>query len=125
MTVNATSRLFGSLRAFVEQELSGLGTWNDVTPLDGELAELGPYNRRNPLGRFKEIAAITFRDYEITIKSPQESPPLGLISWQYHHLVDQGPIDQTTWQRLGKFIRDNEAGKSWQATKKCSIARMG
>lgn len=109
MTINAASRLYGLLRAFFEQELRGIATWDDVTVLKGELADLWPHRRRNPFGRFKEIAAITFGDYEITVKSSEEAPPLGLVCWQHGGLIDQGPIDQTTWTRLGKFIRDKEA----------------
>ena len=107
--INAPTRLFGVLRAFFEQELCDLGTWDDVVVKPGELAEKWPHDRRNPYGNYKEIAAITFRDYELTVKSPFEAPPLGLVECRLGDQVESGPLDQTTWTRLGKFIRNNEA----------------
>lgn len=107
--IHAAGRLFGSLRAFFEQELRGIGTWDDVTVLDGELADEWPHKRRNPYGLHKEIAAVKFRDYELTVKSPFEAPPLGLVECRHGDQVECGPLDQTTWTRLGKFIRNNEA----------------
>ncbi len=107
--IHAGSRLFGTLRAFFEQELRGIGTWDDVVPMDSELADKERHNRRNRYGDYKEIAAIKFRDYELTVKSPFEAPPVGLVECRYGDTVESGPLDQTTWTRLGKFIRQNEA----------------
>jgi hypothetical protein len=107
--INATGRLFGLLRAFFEQEMRSLGTWDDVTVMEGELAERERYNRRNRYGDHKEIAAVTFRGYEITAISPFEAPPVGRIECRRGDLVESGPLDDATWKRLGKFIRENEA----------------
>ena len=107
--IHTNSRLFGLIRAFVEQEMRGLGTWNDVIALEGELADREKHDRRNRYGHYKEIAAIRFRGYEITVKSPFEAPPLGLIECRCGDDVESGPLDDATWKRLGKFIREQEA----------------
>lgn len=109
--ISAAGRLFGVLRAFFEQELRDVCTWDQVKVLDAELAEREKYDRRNRYGDHKEIAAVAFGDYEITVSSPFQAPPLGLVQCRHgDQEVESGPLDQSTWTRLGKFIRDNEAG---------------
>ncbi len=107
--INAIGRLHGLLRVFFEQEMRGLGTWDDATVMDGELAERERYDRRNRFGHYKEIAAVSFRGYEITVKSPFEAPPLGMIECRRGDQIESGALDEATWKRIGKFIREREA----------------
>lgn len=107
--INSNGRLFGMLRSFFEQEMRDLGTWDDAQPMAGELAERERHNRRNRFGDYKEIAAVTFRGYEITVKSPFEAPPVGRVECRAGDHVESGPLDDATWKHIGRFIRENEA----------------
>lgn len=110
------------MRAFVEGELRGIVDWDGCVKAESEASDPLEYTkrnqagdvfsivRRNPLGDYKEIAAIRFKDYEITVRSPEEHPPLGDIELRIGNLIDSGPIDQATWTRFGKSIREKEAG---------------
>lgn len=93
------------MRSFFDTELCGAFTWNDIVPLSGEPAPRGAHNRRNPTGEYREIAGISFGDYELVVKSPEEHPPLGEVVLTYPAGdVERGPIDAVLWKRLGTII---------------------
>lgn len=103
--INVRAGLFGALRSFIEQQACGLVTWNGVKVLPGIPAEPLPNGRRNPHGRFKEIATIEFGDYELTASSPDADPPLGWIALEWDGGKYEGPLDQTVFDEMGKIIR--------------------
>lgn len=110
MTIHARAALFSHMRGFVERDLAGVFSWNDMTPGVDLPSDRIEYGRRNPLGNWKEIASVSFgRGYDLRVSSPQEKPPLGLIELELDDkLIDSGPIDQRTWDRLAAFIKDRE-----------------
>lgn len=116
--INARKQLWAQLREFVNMELGGLIKWDDVTRLEPELASEiqvasagGAFYRANPLGPYREIAAIELAGYQVRIMSPEEHGPLGRVELVDNidggkpHVIDSGPIDQVIWKRLGKIIR--------------------
>lgn len=108
--VHARVALFSHMREFVARDLAGLYTWDDTRPGLDHLADLRPDGRRNVLGNFKEISEIAFGDYVLRVLSSEERPPVGLVELECNgKLIDSGPIDQSTWDRLAKFIRDRES----------------
>ena len=109
MSIHPRAALFSHAREFISRQLAGLYSWNDVVPGIDLPSELGKHGRRNPLGKWKEIVEICFGPYILRIHSPEEHGPLGLVELEFEHkLIDSGPIDQRTWDRLGAFIRDNK-----------------
>lgn len=114
MTISARGRLMGQARTFFESELRGLFNWDAVGHQQAEPSEPLPPSRghprgcRNPLGKYSEIVAVTFGDFELELQSPEEAPPLGLVTLTHRNAVaHEGPLDQSTWARMGSFIREN------------------
>lgn len=103
--INARVCLFGTLRSFVEQNLCGLVTWKDMTIDPALPTEKVAHGRRNPFGKFKEIVTVRFGDYTLTARSPDADPPLGWLKLEYDHGCEQGPLDQSVLDMMGKFIR--------------------
>lgn len=113
--ISARLALISHLRRFFETELCGIVPWGAIKVAPGlpampVLSERGK-PRRNPEGKLQEIVTITFRDYEMTVQSPNADPPLGWIRLTIEGWPEEGPLDQTTWARLGAVIRNREARK--------------
>lgn len=103
----ARNALVGSLRSFFETELCGLYAWDQALHHPPEIAPKQPNGRRNPTGKFKELAAVSFGDFEMCVASSEEAPPLGRIEVRNRKsgAVCEGVIDHATWVQAGKFIR--------------------
>ena len=99
------------LQAFFETELCGLFKFDAATILPPEPAprpEGWSHLRRPPFGKFRELISVQFAQYNMEIASPNEKPPLGEISIFHHDGQESGPLDQTTWERIGAFVRKRE-----------------
>lgn len=111
--IQARRALFSHLRLFVERELVGLFTWNDVREGVTYPSEMiGKFkNRRNPLGDDKEIVEICLGAYVIRVSSPVERGPCGLVEFVAPDAVavEIGPLDQSSFNRLGEIIRKSES----------------
>lgn len=99
------------LQVFFETELCGRYRFDRVAFLPAEKAPLpegwSPL-RRSPFGKWRELVAIRFGIYDLSVASPNETPPLGEIRLVHPDGEEYGPLDTATWQRIGKFIRERE-----------------
>lgn len=103
--INARSRLLRGLREFVDSRLCGLVVWDRDVRLMPPIEADRIGHRRNPEGKFKEIAGIVFGDYEILVSSPNEAGPVGTVTLRYlRSPVILGPLDQATWDKIAPFI---------------------
>lgn len=95
---------------FFDTELRGLYRYDQVAMLPPETASKpeGWGQRRAPYGKYREIVAIRFGQYDLTVSSPNESPPLGQVTLAYPDGEVAGPLDQETWRRIGRLIRNRE-----------------
>src|SRR3954465_12812148 len=110
--ISARSALIGALRSFFEIELCGIYSWDQARHRKPEpMPPLGN-GRRNPTGKFREIAAIDFGDFEMSVASSEEAPPLGRIEVRNRKsgAVCEGVIDHSTGVKAGLFIRGNQHG---------------
>lgn len=111
MTKSARLGLSRNLLAFFETELCGLFRFDQVKFLPPEDASR-PIGwsalRRPPFGKYRELISIQFGPYDLSVASPNEAPPLGEIILTHPDGHEVGPLDQTTWQRIGLLIRNNE-----------------
>lgn len=100
--------LMGNARAFFEQHLGGIFSWDLVTHHQAEPLPPLDNGRRNPLGKFRERAVITFGGFILTIETSEEHPPLGWIECRYGETgkVCDGVPDPMTWEAIAKFIRE-------------------
>lgn len=112
--IQAQSRLIGQLRSFVEGRLCGVGEWNDVRVADSapsdrpKRIERGGDWRERQTGRWKELAVISFGQYEIEIRSPDEHPPLGWLDLRVEGItVSSGPLDHAIWENFAAYIIEN------------------
>jgi hypothetical protein len=73
--------------------------------------------RRNPEGKYRPVLKIDFGRFRLELRSPSYEPdegsgeahtPLGLIRVDHLDSGDfcQGPLDHTTWERAGQFVRE-------------------
>jgi hypothetical protein len=118
--ISARSALIGALRSFFETELCGVYGWDQAKLLPSEAAEPiaremrngAVVMRRNPMGKFKEKAGVTFGDFEMSVASSEEAPPLGRIEVRNRKsgAVCEGVIDHSTWVQAGLFIRGTSHG---------------
>lgn len=125
---HARRALFAHLRLFVERELGGLFSWDQVehhpgypsedvhrtkTDAHGRVWMIGA-PRKNPAGPLKEIVEIKVGAFVVRLHSPHERGPCGLLEVEFPDagsMIEVGPIDQSSFNRLGKMIRDREAVK--------------
>lgn len=99
------------LLAFFETELCGLFRYQDAELMPAEDAPLpagwSPL-RRPPHGKYRELVAVRFGVYDLSVASPNECPPLGKITLAHPSGDEYGPLDDSTWKRIGAFIRNRE-----------------
>lgn len=104
---SARVALMGNARAFFEQHLGGLFSWDLVTHHRPEALPPLANGRKNPLGKFCERVVLGFGRFELTVESSEESPPLGWVACKDigSGEVCEGVPDPVTWEAIGKFIR--------------------
>lgn len=109
--VNARHQLFRHAQLFFEQELRGIFSISDAQVSDQIPADPPePGKLAAQFGRWKEIVELSFGGYCITVSSPHETPPLGRVSLRHGtNTVIEGPIDHTTWKKIGEHIRNQRA----------------
>lgn len=111
MTKSARFGLSRHLQVFFETELRGRFRFDEISFLPAEPAPLPDgwhALRRPPFGKYRELIAIRFGQYDMSVASPNEKPPLGEIMLVYPGGQEYGPLDSITWQRIGAFIRERE-----------------
>lgn len=106
------------IQVFFETELCGRYRFDEVVFLPPEEAARpagwSPL-RRPPFGRHRELVAIQFGAYDLSVASPNEKPPLGEILLVHPDGREYGPLDEATWKRLGNLIRTREGDLSHAA----------
>jgi hypothetical protein len=100
------------IQIFFETELCGLFRFDQIEFLEPEDAPRPPgmsVLRRPPFGKHREIVAVQFGAYNLSVCSPNEAPPLGeiVLTIRDGH-TERGPLDETTWKKIGEFIRTRE-----------------
>lgn len=105
--MNGRLVLFRGLQVFFETELCGLYRWDQVAHYVPEHSEPEPGKRKNIYGKYKEIVVVRFGDYDLSVFSPNQDPPLGWIMLNHHHgdTLIEGPLDAVTWSKVGEFIK--------------------
>lgn len=106
--MRARSALFRHLRAFMETQTVGLFTVNDTRHHVARPAEPQTGKRKFAFGREEEVVEVDFGDYELTIISPYQFPPLGRITLRWPGGEIDGPLDQSIFDRAGAAIRERE-----------------
>lgn len=104
--IHARAALIAHIRAFFETELCGLFRYDELEHFQPESIEKTPNYRPNRFEQYKEIAEVRFGNYDLTVCSSAESPPLGKVRLQYLGGHIEGPLDSATWQRMGNIIRE-------------------
>lgn len=102
------------VQVFFEVDLCGLFRFDQAEIDQPEQAELpkgwSPL-RRPPLGKYREIVSVRFGVYNLRVSSPSEVPPLGEIVLIHPDGRESGPLDETTWKRMGAIVRAFERGE--------------
>jgi hypothetical protein len=105
--------------AFFRDHLLGLYRWDRVgIEAPERRPEIPPglnprdrrveMERREGKGKFLEKERISFGPWEILIYSAQEKGPLGEVTLRNHETAQEmltGPLDASTWDRIGEHIR--------------------
>jgi hypothetical protein len=117
--VNGRASLFRNLQVFFETELCGLYKWGEVAHYVPQKAEAEEGKRKSAYGKYKEIVAIRFGAYDLTVFSPQEDPPLGwiMLNLATGPILVEGPLDSVTWAQIGGCIRSLSTPDSTQRKK--------
>jgi hypothetical protein len=110
--MNGRAGLFRQLQVFFETELCGLYRWDQVAHFAAQRSDKIEGERPNAFGKLKEIVGVRFDNYDLTVFSPNEDPPLGWAMLNYPNDVIEGPLDQSTWARIGAFIRSQKQRKT-------------
>jgi hypothetical protein len=110
--IRARAALFAQLRQFFDSELREVYRWEDAIPDVPIPADPDPKRpkRPSPFGKHKEVVSVRFGKgkYALSVASPSEHPPLGLVSLNSPGDSLAGPLEAKTWQTIGAFIRENE-----------------
>jgi hypothetical protein len=115
--IRANLALTRQAQDFFRRHLVGIYRWDDVVFLPKERNDLpeiivtarGRRRRTERAeGKFHAIVQMQFpgRDgiWQIRIEGPNEHPPLGWIELDGPDIID-GPLDSSTWDRIGEFIK--------------------
>ena len=104
--LHARSQLMRLLQGFFETHLRGLYRWGEVQFHVTEEVEKLANGRRSPFGKFKEVVSVRFGDYDLTVESPNERPPLGLIMLTGPHgTVEENSLDDAVLDRFADIIK--------------------
>lgn len=106
--ISARAALLSHLRAFVETELCGIVRYDELehSVPENETPEPGKRPRSRPL--LRETVEVRFGNYTLAVHSPADTPPLGNICLQFLGGREEGPLDVTTWARMGALIRNRQ-----------------
>lgn len=99
--------LMANARAFFEQYLNGLFNWDLVVHHRAEPLPPLDNGRKNPLGKFRERAVLGFGEFQLTVESSEEHPPLGWIECRHMDSgkTCEGVPDPVTWANVADFIK--------------------
>lgn len=103
--ITARRALLAHVRVFVETELAGLYRYDDMAHHVPERSDAEAGKRPNLYGKFREAVSVTFGNYQLTVESPHEKPPLGWVTLRCLGSIEEGPLDPVTWGILGSFVR--------------------
>lgn len=109
--IHPRAALISHIRTFVDTELAGLVRYDELEHYQPENLDSPPGYRPNRYEKHKEKAEVRFGNYNLIVCSPSEAPPLGNVRLQYLGGHAEGPLDMTTWHRLGTIIRDRAEPK--------------
>lgn len=119
--IRSHAALLRHAQDFFLSDLVGLYSFQDTRIAPPEMRPAIPPNiehrkrreemeRRQGLGKWLEQVRIEFKPWEILIYSSVERPPLGEVvlrdfdsGWE----AISGPLDPTTWAKIGKHLRSN------------------
>jgi len=107
--IHARPQLMRLLQGLFETHLRGLYRWGEVEFHVCEEAEKLPGKSRKAFGKFKEIVSIRFGDYDLTVESPNERPPLGQLTLTGPAgMIEEHSLDAAVIDRIGKMIRSQQ-----------------
>lgn len=101
--------LIRQLQEFFETHLRGRYSWFDVQHRTPEKADKLPGRRQLD----KELVAIDFGDYSITVQSPDDVPPLGRIVLYNVRTAETLTeiLDAKSWDRIAEKIKSPDTLK--------------
>ena len=117
--IRSQTMLLRHAQDFFHSDLVGLYRWDQVRIAAPELREAIPPNidrrdrrrlmeEREGKGKYLEQERLHFGPWEILIYSAQERGPVGHISLRDFETAQElvtGPLDPSTWERIGEYIR--------------------
>lgn len=107
--ISARTALARQLRSVFSNYLMGVVDPNTIRQAPEELAALpdpAKPNRRNPLGKYREMVKFMVGDIVLTARSPEDAPPLGSIELT---VGDKsrfvGELNSTSLRTVAQIIR--------------------
>jgi len=99
-------QLVRMLQGMFETHLRGLYRWGEIAFHVAEAADKPEGKRKNAYGKFKEIVAIRFGPYDLTVESPNEKPPLGhILLTSPDGTMEFDSLDASVLDEIGRRIR--------------------
>lgn len=112
--IRARAALTRQAQDFFHTHLVGLYRWDDVSfsppeKQDKPVPFINARGRRQrperPEGKFHAIVEMEFGIWRLTIKGPNEHPPLGWLTLEAGEIIE-GPLDAATWKRFAEHIKE-------------------
>lgn len=125
--IRQRSALHRQVQAFFLEHLLGVYSWEQVTTKKAEAVVRDVKENGTPLpfeaGKTHDKVEMYFGPFDLLVLGPFEDDkhPMGLIRISSRGGSCEGPLDATTWQKVGDFIKQNkeevehgrESGTHW------------
>ena len=106
--IHARQQLFSLVRAMFDGHLRGLYCWDDLVMHVPEAVDNSPGRSRRPFGKFKEVVSVRFGDYDLTLESSHERPPLGRVTLTGPAgTIEEQSLDSAVLDRIGEIIKSH------------------
>lgn len=112
--IRQRSALHRQVQMFFHEHLVGVYSWEDVQTRRAEPVKRETKPNGTPLpfeaGKFRDKVEIYFGPFDLVALGPYEDDrhPCGLIRCSTPRGSCEGPLDATTWQKIGDFIKQNK-----------------
>lgn len=114
--IHARAALTRQAQEFFHTNLVGIFSWDDVEFAPAEKTDklapiinargrrVRPERLERDEGKFHATVQMEFGIWRLTIKGPNEHPPIGWLKLEGYDIVE-GPLDAATWKRFAEHIK--------------------